>query len=244
MNIKELNKVLSEALNESKEDDKNALANFLEIDVKDLEDKPDFYGMSQFSSKEDGETYAISSDEELIEKNVAEHMENLFDDLGYEEFCKEVIPYLYGNMEDYMTIDFRSMARDVIAQYGAGHELAHADNVTDEVEYNGKTYYIFREDFTKKLNKVNPLKEDAKDFKIGDFVFCRANFRYGFIKDFDGRLYTVDFVCSDNGTEEMAKTDKISIGYFEDGKARLEAQIADLERQLAAKKKIKEKFVK
>lgn len=85
------------------------------------------------------------------------------------------------------------------------------------------------------------MKED-EGFKVGDFVFSRANFRYGYIKDFDGRLYTVEFVCSVEGSEEMAKTDSVAPAYLEDGNIRLDLKIADLERQLAAQKEIKEKF--
>lgn len=85
------------------------------------------------------------------------------------------------------------------------------------------------------------MKED-EGFKVGDFVFSRAHFRYGYIKDFDGRLYTVEFVCSVYGAEEMATTDSVAPAYLEDGNIRLDSEIADLERQLAAQKKIKEKF--
>ena len=85
------------------------------------------------------------------------------------------------------------------------------------------------------------MKED-EGFKVGDFVFSRAHFRYGYIKDFDGRLYTVEFVCSVYGAEEMATTDSVAPAYLEDGNIRLDSEIADLERQWAAQKKIKEKF--
>lgn len=85
------------------------------------------------------------------------------------------------------------------------------------------------------------MKED-EGFKVGDFVFSRAHFRYGYIKDFDGRLYTVEFVCSVYGAEEMATTDSVAPAYLEDGNIRLDSEIADLERQLATQKKIKEKF--
>ena len=151
MNFKKLNeelgKVIKTKFNESREDDKNALAKYLEIGAEKLLDEPNFMEMSQFTAEVDGEnqTFAISSDTELIENNVAERMENLFDDMGYKSFEKEVIPHLYGDMSDYMKIDFKAMARDVIDQYGAGHELSDYDADTEEIEHNGKTYYIFRE---------------------------------------------------------------------------------------------------
>lgn len=191
------------------EDEKAALAKYLNINENDITKNEDnfYFGLPEFTTKS-GEQYRVSASESVIRSAVAESMENLFDELGLNEFQEKVLPYVgdfdryfsvseskfydqareelenvdniedpteeqiekkqqelidsYGSAEEFFiefgddyvkemlnygdaSIDFETMAEDVINQYGAGHELASYDNDTNEVEYNGKTYYIFRE---------------------------------------------------------------------------------------------------
>lgn len=191
------------------EDEKAALAKYLNINEKDITKKEDnfYFGLPEFTTKS-GEEYSVSASESVIKDAVAESMENLFNDLGLDEFQEKVLPYVgnfdryfsvseskfydqareelenvdeiedpteeqiekkqqelidsYGSAEEFFiefgddyvkemlnygdaSIDFKTMAEDVINEYGAGHELAGYDNETNEVEYNGKTYYIFRQ---------------------------------------------------------------------------------------------------
>ena len=191
------------------EDEKAALAKYLNINENDITKKEDnfYFGLPEFTTKS-GEEYSVSASESVIKDAVAESMENLFNDLGLDEFQEKVLPYVgnfdryfsvseskfydqareelenvdeiedpteeqiekkqqeiidsYGSAEEFFiefgddyvkemlnygdaSIDFKTMAEDVINEYGAGHELAGYDNETNEVEYNGKTYYIFRQ---------------------------------------------------------------------------------------------------
>ena len=109
------------------------------------------------------EIYAVSANEQDIKRAVEDSLESLFDGMRVDEFVEKVISYIGSRdvndyLEDYEendpyvwgykyqgSVDFEKMAEDVINEYGAGHELASYDNETNEVEYNGKTYYIFRE---------------------------------------------------------------------------------------------------
>lgn len=200
-------------------DEQAALAKFLNIKEEDLtKNEENFYfGLPEFTTK-NGEEYSISASESVIRGAVAESLENLFNDLGLDEFKEKVLPYV-GDMERYFSVseskfydqayeelqnvdeieeptdeqvekkqqeiidsygsaeeffiefgdeyikeminhgdaffDFEKMAEDVIDEYGAGHELSSYDNSTEEVEYNGKTYYIFRQ--AKKSKKMNKL---------------------------------------------------------------------------------------
>lgn len=75
-------------------------------------------------------------------------MESLFSDLGQDEFVEKVVDEIgYTEKRYFRNGEFNSikMAKDVIEEYGSGHELAGYDGETNEVEYNGKTYYIFRQ---------------------------------------------------------------------------------------------------
>ena len=189
------------------EDEKAALAKYLNIKENDIKEEDNYYfGIAEFSTK-DGEQYRVSASESAIKDAVAESLENLFDEIGFEEFKEKVLPNVggfentfsvseshfydevyreleedgieeptdeqiekrqqeiidnYGSAEEFFIefgdeyvkqminhgdayIDFETMAEDVINEYGAGHELAGYDNETNEIEYNGKTYYIFRQ---------------------------------------------------------------------------------------------------
>lgn len=191
------------------EDEKAALAKYLNISENDITKSEDsfYFGLPEFTTKS-GEEYRVSASESVIKDAVAESLENLFDDLGFEEFKEKVLPHVggfentfsvseskfydqareelenvdeidepteeqiekkqqeiidsYGSAEEFFIefgddyvremidhgdayMNFETMAENVISEYGAGHELAGYDNETNEVEYNGKTYYIFRQ---------------------------------------------------------------------------------------------------
>lgn len=49
-------------------------------------------------------------------------------------------------IEHYLTLDFSYLADECINSYGAGHELARYDGHTEEVELDGVTYFIFKQD--------------------------------------------------------------------------------------------------
>lgn len=192
----------------SNEEEKQALAKYLNINEKDITKNEDsfHFGIPEFTTKS-GEQYSVSASESAIKDAVAENMENLFDELGFEEFKEKVLPHVggfentfsvseshfydevyreleedgieeptdeqiekrqqeiidnYGSAEEFFIefgdeyvkqmidngdayMNFETMAENVISEYGAGHELASYDNDTNEIEYNGKTYYIFRQ---------------------------------------------------------------------------------------------------
>ena len=233
----ELQKESSKSANLTKKaftykDEKAALAKFLNIKEEDLtKNEENFYfGLPEFTTK-NGEEYRISASESVIRGAVAESLENLFNDLGLDEFKEKVLPFVgdmeryfsvseskfydqaleelqnvdeiedpseeqieakqkeiidnYGSVEEFFiefgdeyikeminygdaSFDFEKMAEDVIDQYGAGHELSSYDNSTEEIEYNGKTYYIFRQarrnnKMNKKANKEKILAIDIDD---------------------------------------------------------------------------------
>lgn len=232
----ELQKESSKSANLTKkaftyEDEKQALAKYLNINENDITKNEDsfHFGIPEFTTKS-GEQYSVSASESAIKDAVAENMENLFDELGFEEFKEKVLPHVggfentfsvsenhfydevyreleedgieeptdeqiekrqqeiidnYGSAEEFFiefgdeyvkqmidhgdaSFDFEKMAEDVIDRYGAGHELSSYDNSTEEVEYNGKTYYIFRQarrnnKMNKKANKEKILAIDIDD---------------------------------------------------------------------------------
>lgn len=116
-----------------------------------------------FTIGDSNDMYAVSANEQDIKRAVEDSLENLFDGMRVDEFVEKVVPYIGSRdvndyMEDYEendpyvwgykytgSVDFEKMAEDVINEYGAGHELAPYDGRTDEIEINGKTYYIFRQ---------------------------------------------------------------------------------------------------
>lgn len=152
------------------ENEKEALAKFLETTPDKIEKIESNFNLPTF--KFGDEEYCISNNDELILKAVESSIENLFDGMYVSEFCEKVIPYLSGALEDYieplddeLPIDeqleqgmldlwgykfqgytnFKKMAQDVIDTYGAGHEIAPYDGNTEEIDFNGTTYYIFRQ---------------------------------------------------------------------------------------------------
>lgn len=221
----------------SNEDEKAALAKYLNINENDITKNEDsfHFGIPEFTTK-NGEQYSVSANESAIKDAVAENMENLFDELGFEEFKEKVLPYVggfentfsvseshfydevyreleedgieeptdeqiekrqqeiidtYGSAEEFFIefgdeyvkqmidhgvayMNFETMAENVISEYGAGHELSSYDNSTEEVEYNGKTYYIFRQ--AKKTNKMNKQanKEEILSIDINDQDFLQG----------------------------------------------------------------------
>lgn len=151
--------------------EKEALATYLNADINELKEIDKVFDIPTFSYNE--EEYSITDDEDLIHKAVEDSLENLFDGLTVEEFCEKIISYLYRGIDDYIfpfddtltaqeqyeeglfdgvwgykfqgNVDFEKMADDVINSYGAGHELSSYDANTDEINYKGSTYYIFRQ---------------------------------------------------------------------------------------------------
>lgn len=152
MDIKQLNETLSNVLNESKDDDKNALAKFLEVDIEKLSEESNFYDLSQFTVKDKNkQTYVVSSksNENFFIATLAERLEKFYTELNYEQFFTKIVPY-YLIIKNYLKIDFKHMAQDIIKHEGIvdalsnikGHELL-ASNVK-EFEYDGNTYYIYK----------------------------------------------------------------------------------------------------
>lgn len=119
--------------------------------------------------------YSISDDEDAIKEAVEISISNLVDGLTIPEFCEQVVPYLSGNPNDYFVApDYEELpfdelldsgafdgvfgykyeghiytdklAEDVINSYGAAHELDYYDNRGDEIDFNGKTFQIFRKE--------------------------------------------------------------------------------------------------
>ena len=152
MSIKQLNETIAKILNESKEDDKEALSNFLEINIEKLSEEPDFYDLSKFTvNDKDKQTYIVSSksNENFFIATLAERIEKFYTEMDCEKFLKEIVPY-YLIKKNYLTIDFKRMAQDIINHDGIvdalsdvkGHELLASD--VKEFEYNGNTYYILK----------------------------------------------------------------------------------------------------
>lgn len=150
--------------------EKEALAQFLETTPNKIEEIEPNYGLPTF--KFGKEEYCVSNDDGKIKQAVSDSLENLFEGMYVSEFCEKVIPYLGGSVEDYLEpldddfsieeqlsngmldtmgyefegyANFDEMAQDVIDSYGAGHEIAPYDNRTEEIDFNGSTYYIFRQ---------------------------------------------------------------------------------------------------
>lgn len=150
--------------------EKEALAQFLETTPDKIEEIKSQYDLPTFKFGE--EEYCISNDDNKIHKVVSDSLENLFEGMYVSEFCEKVIPYLSGSVEDYLKsldddfsieeqlsngmldilgykfegyANFDKMAQDVIDIYGAGHEIASYDGRTEETNFNGSTYYIFRQ---------------------------------------------------------------------------------------------------
>lgn len=150
--------------------EKEALAQFLETTSDKIEEIEYNHGLPTF--KFGKEEYCVSNDDRKIKQAVANSLENLFDGMYVSEFYENVIPYLRGSAEDYLEplddeffieelyengmldipgykfqgyTNFDKMAQDVIDIYGAGHEIAPYDNITEEIDFNGSTYYIFRQ---------------------------------------------------------------------------------------------------
>lgn len=239
---KKTNKMTKKAF--TYEDEKAALAKFLNVKEEDLTKKEEnfYFGLPEFTTK-NGEEYRISASESVIRGAVAESLENLFNELGLDEFKEKVLPYV-GDMERYFSVseskfydqayeelrdvddvedpteeqveakqqeiidsygspeeffiefgneyvkeminygdasfDFEKMAEDVIDQYGAGHELSSYDNSTEEVEYNGKTYYIFRQ--AKKTRIMNKKAKSIYDLSAKN-AMENENFFMDYLKD-------------------------------------------------------------
>ena len=193
-----------------------------ESEVKDVEMGPyEMFSNTLYKveSIHDGikETYLVSSDKANIQIAVEDSLENLFDGLTVDEFCEKVIPYLPRDREEYISayyegfdlieegdfdgtwgrdfhgfVDFTKMAEDVIDVYGAGHELSVYDNKTNQVDFEGETYYIFKQD-------EESLNESKK-----------RNFNE--MKDYPKMLSTLLRKCWYDGDGKFARNGKWSIG--------------------------------
>ena len=109
--------------------------------------------------------------EEPTDEQIEKRQQEIIDNYGsaeefFIEFGDEYVKQMIDHGDAYM--NFETMAENVISEYGAGHELSSYDNSTEEVEYNGKTYYIFRQarrnnKMNKKANKEKILAIDIDD---------------------------------------------------------------------------------
>lgn len=158
-------------------------------------------------------TFLVSGNTANIQMAAEEAMEDLFDTLTVPEFCEKVIPHLSGNIDDYLSLsdleegdsleqqiedgvfngvfgsDFRGfvdvtkLAEDMISQYGAGHELASYDGKTQEQEFDGVTYYIFKqdeEDLNENLKESEEKVFAQMDKDTSDIQIACSSVYYGF----------------------------------------------------------------
>lgn len=171
MDIKQINEELTKYINESNSniDEIKALADYLEVPVEQIEQEEMhyaqyFYGLLntyKVTIGKEEQEYYVTASYKNVKKAVEESVTGLFNDMHVSEFIKKVVPYLSNDTSYYISGTYRyntdcygsdyqgkfyakRMAQDVIDIYGPGHELASYDNRTIEHDYNGKTYYIFR----------------------------------------------------------------------------------------------------
>lgn len=117
------------------------------------------------------------------------------------------------------SVDFDKMADDVIAKYGAGHELAPYDNKTMEQELDGVTYYIFKqdeEDLNESLKEekektFDELEKEGKDISDISYACCYAY--YGFYADKGRKMTPSELVAYFEKEIERSKDDKVAKFY-------------------------------
>lgn len=117
------------------------------------------------------------------------------------------------------SVDFDKMADDVISQYGAGHELAPYDNKTMEQDYDGVTYYIFKqdeEDLNESLKEseektFDELEKEGKD--ISDISHACCYVYYGFYADKGRKMTPSELVKYFEDEIEKSKDDKFAKFY-------------------------------
>lgn len=117
------------------------------------------------------------------------------------------------------SVDFDKMADDVIAKYGAGHELAPYDNETMEQELDGVTYYIFKqdeEDLNESLKEekektFDELEKEGKDISDISYACCYAY--YGFYADKGRKMTPSELVAYFEKEIERSKDDKVAKFY-------------------------------
>jgi len=117
------------------------------------------------------------------------------------------------------SVDFDKMADDVIAQYGAGHELAPYDNKTMEQDLDGVTYYIFKqdeEDLNESLKEekektFDELEKEGKDISDISYACCYAY--YGFYADKGRKMTPSELVAYFEKEIERSKDDKVAKFY-------------------------------
>ena len=117
------------------------------------------------------------------------------------------------------SVDFDKMADDVIAQYGAGHELAPYDNKTMEQDLDGVTYYIFKqdeEDLNESLKEekektFDELEKEGKDISDISYACCYAY--YGFYTDKGRKMTPSELVAYFEKEIERSKDDKVAKFY-------------------------------
>lgn len=130
-----LQKSATEFLESEEEDEKIALARFLEVEAKDLdeieENSYDSYGLKTFSYG--GNDYAVGNDSDCDDA-----WDQALD--SYIEEC--LLPEIKDdNLRNYF--DFEKWKRD--ARYdGRGHSLSSYDGNENEEEVDGTIYYIYK----------------------------------------------------------------------------------------------------
>ena len=219
-----------------------------ETDVKDVESDEYGNRLYKVEAKKDGKKhiYYVSSDKYDIHAAVEDCLESLFEGLTVSEFIDKIIPYLSGNPNDYLeaygdiTLDeliesgtlqgvwgykfqgivyYEKLADDVIAKYGAGHELAPYDNKTIEQDLDGVAYYIFKqdeEDLNESLKEekektFEELEKEGKDISDISYACCYAY--YGFYADKGRKMTPSELVAYFEKEIERSKNDKVAKFY-------------------------------
>lgn len=167
----------SKNIKSSNDVESQALAAYLNVPTKNIKKVKDALGLPTYEVNNNGETqrYSISDNEKAIKKAVEESIGYLVEELTIPEFCKNVVPYLSGDPNDYFVApDYEELpfdelldsgafdgvfgdkyeghiykdklAEDVISNYGPAHELDHYDNRGDEINFDGRTFQIFRKE--------------------------------------------------------------------------------------------------
>lgn len=83
--------------------------------------------------------------------NAEDYLSTPYDDMSFDEqlesgMLDNVHGYEFNGYQYQGQVDFEKMAQDVIDIYGAAHELDSYDNRGDEIDFNGKTFQIFRKE--------------------------------------------------------------------------------------------------
>lgn len=174
---------LRESINESKPIEENydeddapdeaiALAKFLGIPVSNIEQaKHSYYDLPTFEAKKENEiyTYSVSNDEYDIKRAVEDSLENLYDDIGFEEFSEKVLPYL-GGTETFLTGDLESYYTNDYYEYAEDIAYSEPERFKEELEKLGldPESYDHSEDYTEWETGVFDAFADAMYKQLDD----------------------------------------------------------------------------